>query len=184
MRLISLYDISGDRAMTRTSVHALSVARPVIRGLILLNATYALAIALLLVYSFFIDDWPQRPLGFDLVHAHPLVGHGLRAIVVLGVIGAAIVHAVLRRLLAIVDTVRVGDPFILDNARRLEAIAWSVMALEALRMVVAAIAAVVWEPGRIDAFSFAPWLAVLLLFVLAGVFTHGARIREDLEGTV
>jgi len=53
-----------------------------------------------------------------------------------------------------------------------------------LRLIVAAIAAAVWEPGRIDAFSFAPWLAVLLLFVLAGVFTHGARLRDDLAGTV
>jgi hypothetical protein len=170
--------------MTRTSVHALAVARPVIQSLILLNALYALVIAGLLGYSFFIEDWPQRPLGLDMVNAHPLVGHGLRAIVVVGVIGAAIVHTVLRRLLAIVDTVRVGDPFILENARRLDAIAWSVIALEALRMVVAAIAAAVWEPGRVDAFSFAPWLAVLLLFVLSGVFAHGARIREDLEGTV
>jgi hypothetical protein len=33
-------------------------------------------------------------------------------------------------------------------------------------------------------FSFAPWLSVLLLFVLAGVFTQGARMRDDLEGTV
>lgn len=33
-------------------------------------------------------------------------------------------------------------------------------------------------------FSFTPWIAVLLLFVLARVFAHGARMREDLEGTV
>ena len=112
--------------MTRTSAHALAVARPVIQGLTLLNALYALALAGLLVSSFFIEGWPQRPLGFDLVNAHPLVGHGVRAIVVVGVIGAAIVHTILRRLLAIVDTVRVGDPFILENARRLNAIAWSV----------------------------------------------------------
>jgi len=170
--------------MTRTSAQALAVARPVIRGLVLLNILYALAIAGLLGWSFFIEGWPQRPLGFDLTHAHPLAGDGLRAIVVIGVIGAAIVHTILRRLLAIVDTVRVGDPFILENARRLDAIAWRVLALEGLRLIVAAIAAAVWEPGRIDAFSFAPWLAVLLLFVLAGVFAHGARIREDLEGTV
>jgi hypothetical protein len=170
--------------MTRTSAHALAIARPVIRGLILLNALYALVLAVLLCYSFFIDDWPQRPLGFDLINAHPLVGHGVRAIVVLGVIGAAVVHTVLRRLLAIVDTVRVGDPFILENAHRLNEIAWRVLTLEGLRLAVAAIAAVVWEPGRIDAFSFAPWLAVLLFFVLAGVFAHGARLREDLEGTV
>jgi hypothetical protein len=108
----------------------------------------------------------------------------LRAIAFLGFAGAAIVHTILRRLLAIVDTVRVGDPFILDNAARLNAIAWSVLALEGLRLAVAAIAAAEWEPGRIDAFSFAPWLAVLLLFVLAGVFSHGARLRADLEGTI
>jgi hypothetical protein len=170
--------------MTRTSTRALAVARPVIRGLIVLNALYALAIAGLLVFSFFIEGWPQRPLGVDLVTAHPLVGHGLRAIVVVGLVGAAIVHTILRRLQAIVETVRVGDPFIFENARRLELIAWSVAAIEGLRLIVAAIAAAVWEPGKFDAFSFAPWLAVLLLFVLAGVFAHGARMRADLEGTV
>jgi hypothetical protein len=170
--------------MTRTSSQALAVARPVIQGLTVLNVIYAIAITALFGWSFFIEGWPARPLGFDMTHAHPLVGQGLRAIVVLGVIGAAIVHTILRRLLAIVDTVRVGDPFILDNARRLEAIAWRVLALEGLRLIVAAIAAVVWERGRIEAFSFAPWLSVLLLFVLAGVFAHGARLRADLEGTV
>jgi hypothetical protein len=170
--------------MTRTSTRALAVARPVIRGLILLNALYALAIAGLLVFSFFIEGWPQRPLGVDVVTAHPLVGHGLRAIVGVGLVGAAIVHTILRRLQAIVETVRVGDPFIFENARRLELIAWSVAAIEGLRLIVAAIAAAVWDPGKFDAFSFAPWLAVLLLFVLAGVFAHGARMRADLEGTV
>ena len=170
--------------MTRTSAKALAVAQPVIKGLIVLNALYAVALTVLLGFSFFIEGWPQRPLGFDLVNAHPLLGLGLRAIVVVGLVGAAIVHTVLRRLLAIVDTVRVGDPFILENARRLNAIAWSVAALEGLRLIVAAIAAAVWEAGKIDAFSFAPWLAVLLLFVLAGVFASGARMRADLEGTV
>jgi len=170
--------------MTRTSAHALAAARPIIRGLTLLNALYAIGLAALLGFSFFIEGWPQRPLGFDLVHAHPMAGFGLRMIVVIGLICAAIVHLILRKLLAIVDTVRFGDPFILENARRLDAIAWSVAALEGLRLVVAAIAAAVWEPGKVDAFSFAPWLSVLLLFVLAGVFAHGARMRADLEGTV
>ena len=165
---------------TRTLV----IARPVIVGLIVLNVGYALVISGLLVFSFFIDGWPERPLGFDMVEAHPWVGHGLRAIVVIGVIAAAIVHTVLQRLLAIVDTVRVGNPFILENARRLQAIAWSVVALEVLRMIIAGIAAAVWEPGRIDPFSFAPWLAALLLFVLADVFAHGASMRADLEGTI
>ncbi|HVS64384.1 MAG TPA: DUF2975 domain-containing protein [Thermoanaerobaculia bacterium] len=130
------------------------------------------------------EGWPERALGFELKRSYPWVPIGLRAIVVVGVVGAAIVHTILGQLLAIVQTVRAGDPFILENARRLDAIAWSVLALEGLRLAVAAIAALVWEPGRIDAFSFAPWLAVLLLFVLAGVFARGAQMRADLEGTV
>jgi hypothetical protein len=170
--------------MTRTCAHALTVARPVIQALTALNGLYALILLGLLTFSFFIKDWPWEPMGFDMVNAHPWVGHGLRAIVVIGLAGAAIVHTVLRRLLAIVATVRDGDPFILDNARRLDAIAWSVAALEGLRLLVAGIAALAWEPGKVDAFSFAPWLAVLLLFVLAGVFAEGARMRADLEGTV
>ena len=169
--------------MNRTSARALAVARPVIQGLTVLNLLYGFGLTLLLVWSFFIQGWPQRPLG-DFASHHPLLPNGLRAIVVIGILGAAIVHIVLRRLLAIVDTVRAGDPFTLDNARRLDAIAWSVVALEVLRLLVTWIAAIVWEPGRLGGFTFAPWLAVLLLFVLSGVFAQGARMRADLEGTV
>jgi hypothetical protein len=169
--------------MNRTSARALAVARPVIQVLTVLNLLYAVCIALLLGWSFFMEGWPERALGFDL-SKYPLVPFGLRAIVVVGLVGAAIVHTILRRLLAIVDTVRGGDPFIVENARRLDAIAWGVLALEVLRLVVVAIAAAVWEPGRLGGFSFAPWLAVLMLFVLSGVFAHGARMRADLEGTV
>jgi Protein of unknown function (DUF2975) len=170
--------------MNRLSTPALAVARPVIQGLTVLNILYALCIALLLVASFVIPGWMERALGLDLVSKYPLVPIGIRGIVVIGIIGAVIVHTILRRLLAIVDTVRSGDPFVLDNVRRLDAIAWSVLALEVLRLIVMAIASAVWEPGRLDGFSFAPWLAVLMLFVLSGVFARGARMRADLEGTV
>ena len=170
--------------MTRTPAKALAIARPVVKGLTILNVLYAIGIAALLVWSFFIEGWPQRPLGFDLTHAHPYAGLGLRAIVVIGVVAAAIVHTILRKLLAIVDTVRNGDPFTLDNAARLDAIAWRVLALEVLRIIIASIAAAVWAPDKVDGFSIASWFAVLLLFVLSGVFAQGARMRADLEGTV
>lgn len=169
--------------MTRTSAQALAIARPVIQGLTILNLLYAASITTLLCASFFIKGWPENPLG-HFASMHPLLPLGLRVIVVLGIVGAVIVHTILRRLLAIVDTVRDGDPFILENARRLNAIAWSVLAIEILRLMVGGIAAVVWESGHVDGFSIASWFAVLLLFVLSGVFAHGARMRSDLEGTV
>lgn len=170
--------------MIRASSTALAAARPVLRGLVVLNLLYAAAIAVLLVASLLMPGLMDRALGLDMLARFPHVDVGLRVIVVIGVIGAAIVHVALRRLLAIVETVRVGDPFILDNARRLHAIALCVLALELLRLLVMGIAAAVWEPGRLGGVSLAPWLAVLMLFVLSGVFAQGARMRSDLEGTV
>lgn len=170
--------------MSRMPVRALAVARPVILGLIVLNLLYAAAITCLFCASFFTDGWPAKPLGFDLATLHPQAALGLRAIMVIGIVGAAIVHTVLRRLLAIVDSVRGGDMFIPSNAQRLNAIAWSVLAIELLRLSVRAISGAASIPGQMDGLSLTPWLAVLLLFVLSGVFTHGARMRTDLEGTV
>src|SRR6185436_2606942 len=46
---------------------------------------------------------------------------GLRAVAVLGLVGVPLNYAVLKKLLAIVLTVRAGDPFIAANASRLQA---------------------------------------------------------------
>jgi hypothetical protein len=87
-----------------------------------------------------------------------------------------------------VETVRVGDPFVAANAERLQQIGWALLALQLLGLVIGAIAEVVSTPAHpldIDAgFSVNGWLAVLLTFVLARVFAKGAQMREDLEGTV
>src|SRR5262245_58703537 len=116
--LLSFTDTTAwNPAMNRASARALALARPVIQGLTVLNLLYALSLTALLAWSFFIEGWPQRPLGIELVSKHPWAPMGLRMIVVIGIVGAGIVHVILRRLRAIVDTVRGGDPFILDNAR-------------------------------------------------------------------
>ena len=113
---------------------------------------------------------------------------GLRAIAVLGLIGIPLNYAVLKRLLAIVLTVRAGDPFVAANASRLQTIAWSLLALQLFSIVIGAIGKAVSTPAHpvhLDAgFSINGWLAVLLTFLLARVFAEGARMREDLEGTV
>src|SRR5437899_2967439 len=113
---------------------------------------------------------------------------GLRAIAVLGLAAIPLNYAVLKRLLAIVETVRGGDPFVAANASRLQAIAWALLALQLLSLVIGAIAKAVSTPAHplhLDAgFSINGWLAVLLTFLLARVFAQGTLMREDLEGTV
>ena len=113
---------------------------------------------------------------------------GLRAIAVLGLVAIPLNYVVLKRLLTIVKTVRAGDPFVAANASRLQAIAWTLLALQLLSIVIGAIAKTVSTPAHplhLNAgFSTNGWLAVLLTFVLARVFAEGTLMREDLEGTV
>ena len=113
---------------------------------------------------------------------------GMRAIAAVFLVAIPLHYVVLKRLLAIVETVRAGDPFVAANAIRLQAIAWALLALQLLSLVIGAIARAVStlaHPLHLHAgFSISGWLAVLLTFLLARVFAEGARMREDLEGTV
>ena len=170
-----------------TSSAALPIAYAVLKILIVLNWFSGLAIlALLLIAPN--EQWIMT--SFKLApspEAERLV-LGLRAIAVIGLVAIPLNHAVLTRLLAIVDTVRAGDAFIAPNASRLHAIGRVLVTLQFLSLVVAAIARAVAIPGKplnLDAgFSVNGWLAVLLTFVLARVFAEGTAMRDDLEGTV
>jgi hypothetical protein len=162
----------------------------VLRGLIVLNGVYALLIGAMLIATFVLPQLLFKALGVPEAEGAWELRTALRAVVVVGLASAYVIYRVLRELLAIVDTVHGGDPFVAENARRLQAIAWWVIANEGLRLLVGAIT---WAASKavpsfgIDVhspFSFAPWLSVLLLFVLARVFEQGARMRADLEGTV
>ena len=108
----------------------------------------------------------------------------LRIWMVLALLMVAAVHVLLSRLLAMVETVRAGDPFVAENAARLQTIAWCALALQLLHLTFGVMAATVNAAGsNVDwKFSgFTGWLAVVLLFVLARVFEEGTQMREDLQ---
>lgn len=95
-------------------------------------------------------------------------------------------------LMKITDTVRDGDPFVAENAVRLSRMGWTTIAgwlwSVALTIPGAWIASVIAGTGekmQFQAeFGAGGPVMVLVLFVLARVFRHGAAMREDLEGTV
>lgn len=113
---------------------------------------------------------------------------GLQAMAVAALVAVPLTHVLLRRLMAIVDTVRAGDPFRAVNARHLQVIAWMLLALQLLSIAVGAIGKAVSSPEHpiplTAGFSLNGWLAVLLTFLLARVFAEGTLMRDDLEGTV
>jgi hypothetical protein len=166
---------------------ALPIAHIVLRILIFLNWLFGAAILALLVVMPN-EQWimaafkiPPSPNADRLIM-------GLRAVAVLGLATIPLNYVVLKRLLAIVGTVREGDPFVAANASRLQTIAWSLLALQLLSIVIGGIGKAVSTPAHpvhLDAgFSINGWLAVLLTFLLARVFAEGTLMREDLKGTV
>ena len=159
-----------------------------LRILIALNWILGALIFALLAISFLAKEWTWRALGLGAVAGHEGIIAGMRATMVIGIVGIPIAHVVFSRLLTIVESVRTGEPFTVDNAGRLRTIAWALLGLELLHVCVVAIAAAVSTkevPLRMSGnFHVSGWLAILLLFVLAQVFLEGTHIREDLEGTV
>ncbi len=166
----------------------LPATRVTLRILIVLNWLGGAAILALLVATIVAEQWTFTALGITPSSGIPQMIMGLRAIAALGLVAVPLNDAVLRRLLAIVETVRRGDPFVAANAYRLQSIAWALLALQLLSLVIGGIGKAISTPAHpfhLDAgFSASGWLAVLLTFVLARVFAEGTRMREELEGTV
>jgi hypothetical protein len=174
--------------MPRPNPAALALTRRLLRVLITLNQLMGVGILALLIATLIAPDLVMDALGIAEPEQNRRILLGMRAIMVLGIACVPIAHVVLTRLLTIVRTVGDGDPFVMENAGRLQRIAWAVLALEVLHLCVVAVATgVSTDQTPLDiggGLSVTRWLAVLLLFVLARVFEQGARMREDLEGTV
>ena len=166
---------------------ALPISHAALRILIALNWVGGAAILALLLVSPN-EQWIMRAFKLAPSPDTDRLIMGLRAIAALGLVGTLLNFVVFKRLLAIVETVRAGDPFVAANAMRLEAIARALLGLQVLSLVIGAIGKAVSSPAHpinLDAgFSVNGWLAVLLTFLLARVFAEGARMRDDLEGTV
>jgi hypothetical protein len=167
---------------------ALPVAWITLRILIVVNWVVGAAILALLAYTFVNEAWTMRALGVAGLSNATAVMNGMRAVAALGLASIPLNFMMFRRLLAIVETVRRGDPVVADNAYRLQAIAWVLLALQVIGVAIWAIGKAVSSPHHplhLNAgFSPIGWLAVFLTFVLARVFAEGTLMRDDLEGTV
>jgi hypothetical protein len=175
-----------------TSSAALPLAHVFLRILIVLNWVMAAGLVALLIFMpyampFFMHSghWIDDPTPYP--DAQRLV-LGLRGIVALGLVSTPLHYLILKRLLAMVETVRAGDPFVAANAARLQKIGWALLAIQMLSITIGAIASAISTPVHplhLNAgFSITGWLAVLLTFLLARVFAEGTLMRAELEGTV
>ena len=87
-----------------------------------------------------------------------------------------------------------GDPFVPVNAERLSLMAWLMLGVQLLVWAAVPFALQLTDFVRIfgedsdikidGGFDLSGILLIIILFILARVFRHGAAMREDLEGTV
>ena len=96
-------------------------------------------------------------------------------------------HVMLTRIIAIVASAQADAAFTDVNADRFKVIAWALLAINIIDLAFGILSH--WVSERSGEYfgwslSITGWFAVLLLFVLARIFRHGARMQADLEGTV
>lgn len=175
-----------ERNVSPHHAQLLGLSRLLLRIWRILNIAVAAAFLALLLASFlfepaFRDYYSRRPsLDADIIIPT------LRLWVLAALPMFAAVHVLVSRLLAMVDTVRAGEPFVPENAARLKTIAWCLLGIQLFDLACGVFAGIISSAGsKIEwSPSLSGWVAVLLLFVLARVFEEGARIRADLEAMV
>lgn len=171
--------------MLRPHSSALSASRILLGILRAFNLVMGVALAVAFPASFlfeaqFLEFFSKQPPRIDPTWLLPV----LRIWIVLALPMFAAVHVLLSRLLAVVETVRSGDPFVPENAARLKTMAWCVLAIQLLHLTFGVLAATLNAAGSNVEWTFSGmtgWVAVVLLFVLARVFEEGTLMRADLE---
>lgn len=132
------------------------------------------------VVAEFIKQYPS----LDTQTLYPII----YVVFALAIVVMGLVWTILRKLLAIVNSVADGDPFVLANAMRLKAIGWLMVATQIIGILLAVAAregADLFGEHNVDFdVSLSGILSILLVFILAGIFERGAEMREELEGTV
>lgn len=110
-----------------------------------------------------------------------------RVLLLIGVAACAVAWVIATRLLAMIATVAGGTPFAAANAKRLATLGWALLAWQLLDLAIGATTGWVTTLG-VEFSTWTPsvggWVAVLLAFILARIFAHGAAINEELEGTI
>ena len=126
--------------MPQSNPRELTLSRNVLKTFLVLNPIFGFLVMAMFVATLFAPSWMMRALTHEHGASHGAEFHvlliGMRWIMLLGALGAVLVQVALSRLLAIVETVSAGDPFVLLNAERLKTIAWAMLGGEIIHFVI------------------------------------------------
>ena len=162
---------------------------------LILQGLCAFAAAIFILLILFVLLISQDMLGgfapaedFALMQQAPLPYVGIGILMTAMLTALFVFFGKMRKIIASVGD---GDPFIAENANRLNSMAWLLLAVEILALLVGFLRlhlANLNSGGgeRLDfsVYDLTGFILILVLFILARVFRHGTAMRADLEGTV
>lgn len=159
----------------------------VIRLLNALNWTLALAFAAVIAASYLAEPLFLAEIAPHYGDRSGALLTDMRMVLAIGIAMAPAGWFAFTRILAILASVKQGDAFVAENGRRLRTVAWAILVLQIGDIFYGFVAVGVsersgeylgWSP------SIGGWVGVLLVFVLAEVWTQGAAMRDELDATV
>ena len=164
----------------------LGIARLLLGIIMAIFVVGAVVIAGAIPVVYFLQD---KVLAHFAAHGVPPASiWAVMAVQLLAVLAAVLGFYYFRHIHRIIDTVSEGDPFVPANAQRLNAMGWIAVAGQLMAIpfnIVGRWMGTVASSFQVDfGLSIGGILLILILFILARVFREGARMREELEGTV
>ena len=139
----------------------------------------------------FMFMWPEfgTSIANDHPGTYPVPGlWDFMGIMFLGTTFFFLIWVIMRKLLAITDSVEGASPLTHSNSNRLKDIGWLMVGMQ-----IVGVPLDIWGSKFSSFFGVSHGdfelpidsiLVILLVFIWAGIFEHGADMREELEGTV
>ena len=160
----------------------LSVGLHVVRVIVwiaLAGLTAALVIAPLLP---FLADWASRTEGVNLDNELDFGADDIVSLLYHFITFGVILY-VIERLLELLRTLRLGSPFVKENADRFKRVGFALLFGEAAKIIIG-IAALISDADVDIDIELITFLSIAAVFVLAEVFSEGARMKEEQDLTV
>jgi len=155
----------------------------------LAGAGFALLVPLLVLLSQGMLPGLSDPNSLPDAAKHPFLGVTIAIVIIANL---AAMYLFFGKMRALIESAGKGDPFIPENAQRLNAMAWLLLGATVLAVLIGELRAYLANLAvgsgenaiEYSIYDLQSLLIVLILFILARVFRHGAAMRDDLEGTV
>src|SRR5215203_2103875 len=99
--------------MSESYPNPLGLTQTILKVLMKLNLLFGFLVLVMLVASLVAEEWMMRALGAshpNHLESNAMLVMGMRTIMVIGILAVPFTQAVLKHLLEIVETVKLGDP--------------------------------------------------------------------------